>query len=253
MVAQNEERTIGIVLEAAKKIADEIIFVDSGSSDQTLTIAKEYGAKIFHQEWLGYARQKNFAMGLATGDWILSLDADEVMSPYLVREIEALLGDPKSQEFDGFKIPRLLYIGEHPISHGGFFPDAQLRLIKNGAGLFNERLVHEAIKVNGKTQTLKHQIDHYSYSNLAEFDEAMEKYAKLHAREFANKAREKPNVGFLQEVIHPLWTFFYRYVLRQGFLDGRLGLILNLRYSAYVAKKIRYLRELRAKADTLGE
>ena len=168
MVAQNEERTIGIVLEAAKKIADEIIFVDSGSSDQTLTIAQKYGAKIFHQDWLGYARQKNFAMGLATGDWILSLDADEVMSPSLV-----------------------LYIGEHPISHGGFYPDAQLRLIKNGAGLFNERLVHEAIKVNGKTQTLKHQIDHYSYSNLAEFDEAMEKYAKLHAREFANKAREK--------------------------------------------------------------
>jgi glycosyltransferase involved in cell wall biosynthesis len=248
IVAQNEERTIGKVLDAAKSLCNEIILVDSGSSDRTKEIAASYGAKVVHQDWLGYGAQKNFAMGLATGEWILSLDADEILTPLLVAEIEEVLCATSASEFDGFKIPRLLYIGEKPVWHGGFYPDAQLRVIKNGAGLFNNRLVHEAIKVNGKTKTLKHYMQHYSYLNVEQFEAAMEKYARLHAQEFVKRTDKKKNVSHLNEMIHPLWTFFYRYVCRGGFLDGGLGIKLNLCYSSYVARKIRYLRELQARS-----
>jgi glycosyltransferase involved in cell wall biosynthesis len=248
IVAQNEERTIGRVLEAAKPLCDEMILVDSGSSDRTKEIAQSYGVQVVHQDWLGYGAQKNFAMSLATGDWILSLDADEILTPDLVAEIRATLSDCAVSEYDGFKIPRLLYIGDSPVWHGGFYPDAQLRVLRKGAGAFNNRLVHEAIKVKGKTKTLKHHMQHFSYVDVPQFEAAMEKYARLHAQEFVkrtdkNKNKNK-NVSRLNEILHPCWTFFYRYFLRGGFLDGPLGLRLNLCYCSYVARKIRYLRNL---------
>jgi glycosyltransferase involved in cell wall biosynthesis len=245
IVAQNEERTIGRVLDAARELADEIILVDSGSSDKTMEIAAQRGARVVHQDWLGYAAQKNFAIGLASGDWILSLDADEIMTPALVQEIKTVLDDPSSTEYDGFQIPRLLYIGDTAVRHGGFYPDAQLRLIRRNAGFFNDRLVHEAIKVKGKTRTLKHHMDHFSYVDVQGFEAAMEKYARLHAQEFALKPLEKKDKGALYDTVHPAWTFFYRYILRGGFLDGALGLTLNLSYSSYVSRKVKYLRELR--------
>ena len=248
IVAQNEERTIGKVLESAKSLADEIILVDSGSIDRTMEIAASYGAKVVHQDWLGYGPQKNFAMDLAAGDWILSLDGDEVMTPELVSEVKAAIDDASSTEYDGFKIPRLLYIGEQPVRHGGFFPDAQLRVIKRGAGAFNNRLVHEAIKVKGKTRTLRHHMNHYSYPSVQQFEAAMEKYARLHAQEFVKSEDSKKDVSRLNELMHPCWTFLYRFIFRGGFLDGPLGLRLNLIYSSYVARKIRYLRELQQSA-----
>jgi glycosyltransferase involved in cell wall biosynthesis len=229
IVAQNEERTIGRVLDAAREIADEIILVDSGSADKTQEIAAQRGARVVHQDWLGYAAQKNFAIGLASGDWILSLDADEILTPGLVQEIKGVLDDPASTEYDGFKIPRLLYIGDSAVRHGGFYPDAQLRLIRRNAGL-------------------KHHMEHFSYVDVQGFEEAMEKYARLHAQEFASKPLEKKDKGALYDITRPAWTFFYRYILRAGFLDGALGLTLNLKYSSYVSRKIRYLRELRESA-----
>jgi glycosyltransferase involved in cell wall biosynthesis len=244
IVAMNEERTIGKVLEAARGLADEIILVDSGSTDTTKQIATKYGAKVFEQKWLGYAGQKNFALGLATGDWLLSLDADEVLTPELKDEIKQVLADGSCTEYDGFKIPRILYIGDRPVMHSGFYPDAQLRLIKNGAGLFNDRLVHEAIKVRGKVRQLCHPMNHYSYVDVAQFQRAMDKYARLSAKEYLKNNEKKRSATQFEEVVHPLWTFFYRFFIRQGFLDGKLGFELCLHYSNYVAKKIRYLREL---------
>ncbi len=252
IVAQNEERTIGKVLEAAKSLPDEIILVDSGSTDKTMDIAAAYGAKIVHQDWLGYGPQKNFAMELATGEWILSLDGDEIMTPDLVSEVKSELANPQCADYDGFKIPRLLYIGDQPVWHGGFFPDAQLRIIKRGAGAFNNRLVHEAIKVKGPTKTLRHHMDHYSYPSVVQFEAAMEKYARLHAQEFMNRGDKKKNVSRLNEMLHPCWTFFYRFICRGGFLDGALGLRLNLIYSSYVAHKIRYLREAQEAAASIA-
>jgi glycosyltransferase involved in cell wall biosynthesis len=112
-------------------------------------LPKEKGAIVQHQDWLGFAKQKNFAIDLAKSDWVLSLDADEILSDQLVAEIAALLKSPNLDQFDGYKIPRILYIGDQAVSRGGFYPDAQLRLFKRGKGKFGERLVHEAIKMDG--------------------------------------------------------------------------------------------------------
>lgn len=244
IVAQDEERTIGRVIEAVKPIADEIVLVDSGSSDRTIEIATSLGARCQHQDWLGYAAQKNFAIDLAGNDWILSLDADEILTPELVAEIKEVLADPRATDYDGYKLPRVLYIGDTPVRHGGFYPDAQLRLIQKGKGRFNDRMVHEAIKVSGPVKMLNNCMLHYAYKDVDGFSAAMEKYAQLSAKEFAKRKKFGWKAHPINEILHPLWTFIYRYVARGGLLDGALGLKLAGIYSDYVRKKIRYLREL---------
>jgi glycosyltransferase involved in cell wall biosynthesis len=244
IIAKNEERTIGDVLSAVEPIASEYIVVDSGSVDSTVDIARRCGAKVFHQDWLGYAAQKNYALSLASAEWVLSLDADEVATPALVSEIEETLSGPRAGQFQGFRMPRTLYIGERAITHGGFYPDAQLRLFRRGMGQFNDRLVHEAVRVEGRVGMLAHSLKHFAYRNVEEFAQAMERYARLSAEEAARSGYGRWKASSVNEALHPWWTFFYRYVLRAGFLDGPLGLELNLIYSDYVRRKIRYLREM---------
>lgn len=244
IIAKNEERTIGRVIDAVSELADEVILVDSGSSDKTLEIAKSKGALCSHQDWLGFAKQKNHAMGLAHSDWILSLDADEILSSELADEIKTLLASESAKDFLGYKIPRALYIADTRVAHGGFYPDAQLRLIQNGAGFFNDRLVHEAIKIDGPVAMLKNEMYHYAYKSVEEFDQAMEKYARLSAKEFARQKKFGWKANPVNGLIHPVWTFIYRYLFRQGFMDGKLGLKIATIYSGYVKKKIDYLGEL---------
>lgn len=253
LVAQDEERNIARVLSAVKPIADEIVLIDSGSTDRTVEIAKELGAVCHYRQWAGFAEQKNYALSLATGDWVLSLDADEVLSPELVTEIKQLLASSSATEYDGYRIPRVLYIGDQPVRHGGFYPDAQLRLIKKGAGTFNDRLVHEAIKVNGPVGVLTNSMNHFAYATVDEFSNAMEKYARLSASEFARGRKFGWRCHPLNELVHPLWTFLYRYLGRGGVLDGTLGLNLANIYSGYVRKKIRYLRELEKSQHARGD
>jgi glycosyltransferase involved in cell wall biosynthesis len=243
IVAQDEERTIGRVLQAAQELWREVILVDSGSSDRTVEIAQQMGAQCHYQEWLGYSAQKNYALSLATSKWILSLDADEILSPELVSEIVKTLARSDVESFDGFRIPRIFLIGEHAIMHGGFYPDAQLRLFKRGKGAFNERIVHEAVKVAGKVGSLKNDMLHYAYPDLAAYSKAMNKYALLSAEEFASKGYSSWKTSRLNEWLHPWWTFAYRFVVRAGFLDGTIGLKANWIYSDYVRKKIVYLRQ----------
>jgi glycosyltransferase involved in cell wall biosynthesis len=248
IVAQNEERTLGQVLEAAKPIADEIIVVDSGSTDRTKEIARNCSAQVVDQSWLGYAAQKNFAIDLAKGSWILSLDADEVLTPDLVAEIKAVLERGDANGFVGYTIPRILYIGDTAVTHGGFYPDAQLRLFRAGAGRFNDRLVHEAVKVEGAVGKLQAAMRHYAYATVADFAAAMDKYARLSAQEYARRSNNHWRYHVVNELVHPIWTLFYRYIIRQGFLDGSLGWRLNCIYSDYVRRKIRYLRDLRSQS-----
>ena len=245
IVALNEERTIAKVIEAALPIAQEVVLVDSGSTDNTRAIAESLGAKVVHQDWLGYAAQKNFAMDLTSQEWILVLDADEIMTPDMVSEIKNLLSSDQAKNFDGYKLPRVLFIGDTAIKHGGFYPDAQLRLVQRGKGRFNDRLVHEAIKVDGAVKVLNSHMDHYSYVDVNQYAGAMEKYARLSAQEFARSARQKGawKTSRINELLHPMWTFFYRYFIRQGFLDGPLGLKLTLIYCGYVRNKVKYFRE----------
>ncbi|MBS2001194.1 MAG: glycosyltransferase family 2 protein [Candidatus Obscuribacterales bacterium] len=242
IVAQDESRTIARVLQAVRGLADEILLVDSGSTDGTPEIATENGARVVHQDWLGYAAQKNFAIDMAVCDWILSLDADEIVSPELRTDIASKLSDPHIEDYDGYRIPRVLYIGDTPVRHGGFYPDAQLRLFKRGKGRFNDRLVHEAIKVSGPVCMLKHDLLHYAYPDVSGFAAAMEKYAQLSAAEYKRSGKARWKGHPFNELVHPAWTFFYRYFMRCGFLDGDLGWRLNAIYSDYVRNKIRYTR-----------
>ncbi|MBS1989026.1 MAG: glycosyltransferase family 2 protein [Cyanobacteria bacterium SZAS LIN-3] len=248
IVAQDEERNIGRVIETAAPLVQEIIVVDSGSTDRTKEIASALGARIIDQPWLGFAKQKNFAIEQASCDWVLSLDADEVLTQPLVAEMRALLEGPAAEleKFDGYKIPRVLFIADRAIAHGGFYPDAQLRLFKKEKGRFGDRLVHEAIKMEGPTRQLQHPMNHYAYKDVAEFEQAMDKYARLSAQEFFNRGKDyyRKRLNPANKVLHPAWTFFYRYFLRGGFMDGADGLKLATIYSGYVGKKITYLHKL---------
>lgn len=243
LIAQDEERNIGAVLAAVKDIATEIILVDSGSTDRTKLIATECGAVVIHQDWLGYAAQKNFALSKASCSWVLSLDADEVITPELCAEIKEILTRDAGKDWDGFKIARLMFVGNQSVPHGGFYPDAQLRLFKNGMGKFNDRLVHESIVLDGRVRTLKNHLLHYSYKDLDHFRSSLEKYAKLAAEESKRSGFSRAKTSLVNLWLHPLWTFCWRYIGRGGFLDGPLGLQMNLIYSDYVRKKIAYLRK----------
>jgi glycosyltransferase involved in cell wall biosynthesis len=231
------------VLAAVRDIADEVVFLDSGSHDRTPEIAQAFGVRFFHQDWLGYSEQKNKAIGLATGDWILSLDADEVLTPQLVSEIRQLLQHGVPAEVGGFRIPRVLYIGDTPVRGGGFYPDAQLRLIRRDRGRFQPRIVHESIKVDGSVRQLKHDMVHYAYTDVAEFAAAMDRYARLSAQHFFDTGYDWWQASKLAEIIKPIWTFFYRQIVRGGILLGPLCWKLNLIYAGYVGKKVKYLRE----------
>lgn len=246
IIARNEERTIAQVLSAASAIADEIVFLDSGSHDRTPEIARSFGVRFYHQEWLGYSEQKNKALDLATSEWILSLDADEVLTPALVAEICSSMQRGVPEDIAGFKIPRVLYIGDRAVRGGGFYPDAQLRLIRNGRGRFQPRIVHESIKVEGKVRQLKHDMLHYAYSDVAQFAETMDHYARLSARHYFETGYTWWQVSRLAEILKPPWTFFYRQVVRGGLLQGALCWRLNVIYAGYVRKKVTYLRELSA-------
>lgn len=244
IVARNEEGTIGQVLAAVSEIADEVVFLDSGSSDGTPEIAKSFGVRFYHQDWLGYAEQKNTAIDLATGEWIISLDADEVLTPALTAEIRELMQRGVPDDIAGFRIPRVLYIGDTPVRGGGFYPDAQLRLIRKGRGQFQPRIVHESIKVDGKVQQLKHDMLHYAYTDIAQFAETMDHYAKLSAQHYFDTGYTWWQASRLAEIAKPAWTFFYRQIVRGGIFLGPLCWKLNIIYAGYVRKKVKYLREL---------
>jgi len=247
IVAQNEDRTIAAVLAAVAEIADEIVFLDSGSSDRTVEIARSSGVRFYHQDWLGYAEQKNMAIDLASGEWILSLDADEVLTPALIAEIRGLMKSGIPDDIFAFKIPRVLYLGDSPVRGGGFYPDAQLRLIRKGKGRFQPRVVHESIKVEGRVRQLKNAMLHYAYKDVEQFAQTMDQYARLSARQYFEHENTAWRRSLLNQILNPLWTFFYRQVVRGGIFHGALCWRLNVIYAGYVRKKVTYLRQLENK------
>jgi glycosyltransferase involved in cell wall biosynthesis len=271
IITKNEEANLARTLQSVAW-ADEIVIVDSGSTDRTREIAESFHAKFFVEAWKGFAAQKNSALQKAGGDWILSLDADEELEPALADEIRQTLSASPSAA--GFWIPRKNFFLGRWIRHGGFYPDPKLRLFRRGAGKFQDRLVHEDIQLSGPTAKLKNHLLHHAYPTLETYLEHMNRYSSLGAemmltrvvREMteAKRAREatiSPQVArtldqvnneikrirpeaqslvdfsFLDIVIRPRLTFFYNYILRGGFLDGREGLLLHLYHANYVSWK----------------
>ena len=229
VITFNEEANLGRLLESTR-LADEHIVLDCGSTDRTLEIARAFGARTITENWKGYAAQKNSAIDKTTGDWVLSLDADEAAEPELMEEIRHVLDH--NPPVDGYYMPRKNYFLGRWIRHGGFYPDRKLRLFRRGRGRFGERAVHEVVQVDGPAGTLNHALVHNAYPTLEGYIEHMNRYSSL-------GAEMKGNRGFsvLNIVINPLATFVYNYFFRLGLLDGREGLLLNLYHSVYVSWK----------------
>ena len=242
IITKNEEQNIARTLASVVDFADEIIVLDSGSSDHTLEVARTFGpkVKIFAEEWKGFARQKNSAIAKATGDWILSLDADEEVSPLLAREIKSAV---ESRESAGaFSIPRKNFFLGRWIRRGGFYPDRKTRLVKRELAIFEDRAVHEDMKIDVPVANLHGALLHHAYPTLAGYLDHMNRYSGLGA-EMAI-ASGKHGFSFFNIVVRPWATFLYNYIVRGGFLDGREGLLLHLYHATYVSWKYAKIWEL---------
>lgn len=220
LICKNEAAHIGACLDTLA-FADEIIVVDSGSTDATCDIVRQRGA-ILHrtEDWPGFGPQKNRALDLATGDWVLSVDADERVTPALAAHIRQVLQAPAA---DAYRIARLSNFCGRWIRHSGWWPDHVVRLFRREAGRFTEAAVHERVQVRGRTDTLPGHFLHYPYASLEVFIDKINHYSTEAARMAYQKGRRTSVLG---PYGHGFWTFFRHYVLRLGMLDGWQGLIL---------------------------
>jgi len=240
IVTLNEEETLARTL-ASVAWAEEIVVVDSGSTDRTAEIARSFGARVIEREWPGFAAQKNFAIAQCSGTWVLSLDADEELTPELQQEIKRLLAS--NPPLDAYYLKRRNYFLGRWIKHGGFYPDAKLRLFRragaNGTPMFGERAVHETITFDGKTGTLHFDLLHHSYPTLTDYIEHMNRYSSLGAEVLiAQKRASRSWIAFVVNVLYaPQIMFQKNYILRLGFLDGREGLLLHLYHAVYTSWK----------------
>ena len=240
IITFNEERIIEKTVSAVSTWVDEVIVVDSYSTDETVNILKKFDVKLYQRKWEGYSSQKNYAISKCTGEWIFSLDADEILTVELRNEILNVINSPNN--YDGFKIKRKFYINNKWIRFGGYYPDYQLRLFKKESNaLFSERLVHESLQLEGKTGFLKNDIEHYAYKSFDDYVSSLGAYAKFAANEIKDRR-------FYLPLIRSLWTFSYRYFVRLGFLEGILGFKLAKAYSHYVYDKYKLAEELRNKS-----
>ena len=251
LITKNEEaniaRTLASVTPLVKGGESEIVVVDSGSTDRTVEVTKSFGAKVFSEEWKGYAAQKNLAIEKASGKWILSLDGDEALDAEAQSEIQRLVFSEKSStEVCGFYIHRKNHFLGRWIRHGGYWPDPKLRLFLKSAGRFQDRAVHEDVKIEaGATGEIKGALLHYSYPTMSDYIRHMNEYSSLGAEmAVANGYR---GIAVVDIVLRPATTFVYNYVFRLGFLDGREGLLLHLGHSIYVGWKYAKAWELRQK------
>lgn len=228
LITLNEGRDLARCLKSVKELASEIIVVDSGSTDETIQIAKRFGAKVYFRKFDNYSNQKNFAVSQAKSEWILSLDADEEISPELVKEIREAI---QSDEFDAYTIPRENIIFGKVIKHTRWQSelDRHIWLWKRGKGRWVGD-VHEEVVVEGKVGRLKNPKIHYQYETIKEFLDMMNRYSELEANQ---RLKDGVVFSYLQLFIQPLYNFMVRYFYRLGFLDGWRGFVLSYLMAMY--------------------
>lgn len=220
IITRNESAHIGECLDSLI-FTDEVVVVDCGSTDDTCTIARAWGARVLvTDDWPGFGPQKNRALDMATGDWVLSIDADERVTPELARAICQELGRPAA---DGYRIARLSNFCGRWIRHGGWWPDRVLRLFRRGAARFTDVAVHEGIHCEGRVATLAGHFLHYPYPDL---DTVLAKTNRYSSDAAAAMHAAGKTANLASAVGHGAWTFLRIYVFRKGFLDGREGFLL---------------------------
>lgn len=238
IVTLNEERNIARAIESLRA-ADEIVVVDSGSTDRTREIAAGLGARVIEEQWRGYAAQKNFAAGCASFDWILSIDADESVSEELEGEILEL--KTRSPDYAGYSMPRLAqYLGRW-ILHGGWYPDRKVRLYDRTRAEWTGDYVHESVTVRGRVGRLEGKLLHFTCDSLSAHLRTLDRYTTLAARELIDQEIEIP---VHRLAIDPAWTFIRTWVIRRGFLDGAQGLAI-----AWMAGLYTFLKYAKATAS----
>jgi glycosyltransferase involved in cell wall biosynthesis len=234
IVAMNEAENIARTLEAVSW-ADEIVLVDSGSTDATLDIARRFGATIYHEPWRGYGGQVNCALDKCIHPWILNVDADEVVTPELAAEIRALLQTEPA--LAAYNVPRLNLIFGRWMRHGGLYPDRKLRLFRQGAArLAEDTEPHATPKTSMPTGNLKNSMLHYQYPTFPLYIEHMRRYSTASVPLMLRRGKtSKSAIAFFSNtVLNPALTFVYNYIFRAGFLDGKEGLLFHLNHSRYV-------------------
>jgi glycosyltransferase involved in cell wall biosynthesis len=224
LITRNEEANLRDCLASLEGLAQQVVVVDTASTDGTIAIAQEFGATIAQPaDWPGFGPQKNRALDLATCDWILSLDADERLTPELRSEIAAVLANPGHTTC--FAIPRLSWYCGRFIRHSGWNPDYVDRLFQRGKARFSNDLVHERLIPSGSVVKLKNQMLHYSFMNYSQVLQKIDRYSSASAEQaFAKGKRSSP----LAAIGHGTWSFFKTYFIRLGFLDGSQGFSLAL-------------------------
>jgi glycosyltransferase involved in cell wall biosynthesis len=220
VIAKNEAGNIAACLDSLA-FCDERIVVDGGSEDGTASLAQGNGASVtVTKDWQGFGHQKNFALSLATGDWVLSVDADERVSDALAAEIRHAIAAAGA---DGYEMPRLSTFCGRPMRHSGWYPDYVLRLFRHGRARFSDDLVHERVICDGRVARLKEPLTHHPVLRLEDSLSRMDRYSTARAEMIVSSGRR---VSFFTGIVRGWWTFIQTYFIRLGFLDGREGFLL---------------------------
>jgi glycosyltransferase involved in cell wall biosynthesis len=240
IITKNEAADIGAALKSVAW-ADEIIVVDSQSTDGTVAIARQYTDRVVVREWPGYVAQKNYAASIVSHDWVLSLDADERVTPALASEIASVLA--KEPVHAAFRMPRVTWHLGRWIRTTDWYPDYQLRLYDRRAGEWTGRYVHEGVSVRGSVGQLRAELEHYAYRDIADHLETLDRYTTYAARQMHENGKR---AGLLGIAAHPPLAFLRNYILRGGIRDGAAGLVISALNSYYVFLKLAKLWELQS-------
>jgi glycosyltransferase involved in cell wall biosynthesis len=244
VITHNEAPSIAAALESVSW-ADEIVVIDSHSTDETAALARRYTSEVELRDWAGYGPQKNYAADRASHDWILSLDADERLTPELGAEIRELMHrGPAAQ---GYRIPRVSYYLGRWIRSTDWYPDLHLRLYDRRAARWSERRIHETVELQGSVGKLRGEMLHYPYRDISEHLTKIDQYTTLAAEQWAAEGRR---ATALHAFVYPRLAFFRNYILRRGFRDGQTGLVVSLLNSYYVFLKYAKLIELQQAAES---
>ncbi|WP_435308209.1 glycosyltransferase family 2 protein [Sebaldella termitidis] len=238
LITYNEEKNLARTLDSIIEIANEIIIVDSGSTDKTLEIADRYNASIYSEEWKGYGMQKNSVIEKCGGEWILLIDADEEISRDLRNKIKEIISDKNSKKIYKPNFTAVCF-GKR-IKHGGWSNHYRIRLFQKGAGKYNDREVHEKFITNEEIGILKEEIYHHTYEDLEDYFNKFNRYTSESANQYKKQNKKKSFVLFY---LDSLFKFFKMYVLKLGFLDGYEGYLLAKLSSFYVFTKYAKLKE----------